>query len=78
MDFLSKTLGSFTGPSFPYTTGEKIVDSQDPNFPGIWNIHNGTVKVCVFCLKFNYLLEIYIWKKSFYYIFLIFIVFLLI
>lgn len=43
MDFLARTIGSFTGPNIPYTIGEKINESS--NFNTIWSIHEGTRKV---------------------------------
>lgn len=45
MDFLSKTIGSITGSGFPFNTGEKIQDAEETTFPGIWSIHEGTLKV---------------------------------
>lgn len=40
MDFLTRTISSFTGPSIPYNINEEISQNQ----PSIWTIHEGTKK----------------------------------
>lgn len=45
MDFLAKTIGSFTGSSFPFNIGERF--DNESNYPSVWAIHSGTLKVSI-------------------------------
>jgi hypothetical protein len=50
MDFLTKTIGSLTGSNTPFNVGERI--NGGPNdYPTIWSIYDGTVKVCLITYK---------------------------
>ncbi|ODV96009.1 hypothetical protein PACTADRAFT_49431 [Pachysolen tannophilus NRRL Y-2460] len=57
MNFLSKTLGSLTGSSIPYTLGEKVESSfiTDPNSYSIWNVYDAVKKEdSLFCTVFEF------------------------
>lgn len=43
MDFLARTIGTLTGSNVPYNIGNAI--PTDPDFPSIWEIYQGTLKV---------------------------------
>jgi hypothetical protein len=47
MDFLARTIGTLTGSNIPFNIGDQINNNNvDTQFPSLWAIHDGTVKVC--------------------------------